>query len=272
MKMARAQRRLQPSPITTTLAEVTMSKARILSCALIITLVALLTGCTLVAPTGSNGRIAGSGKVVEAKLPALTGFSTIETNDNCQLDVSRADSFSVKVSVDDNLEQYLDVAVSGNKLHIGLKHPSGSAGYERVTLRAQVTLPALAGVNLNGNSDAKMSGFKSAQSFLGDLNGNSKLRGDLEAGTTKLILNGNSQAELSGKVGSLNVEVQGNSIGRLTNLAAGDAEVKVGGNSKLYVKASGKLSGSADGNSLVQYAGAPASVNVKTSGNSTVSK
>ncbi len=249
-----------------------MSKARLLSCMLVILVIALLTGCAFIAPTGSNGRIAGSGKIVEAKLPALTGFANIETNDYCQLTISQADAFSVKVSVDDNLEQYLDVTVSGNKLHIGLKHPSGSQGYERVTLRAQVTLPALAGLTLNGNTNAKMNGFKSAQSFTGDLNGNSTLNGDLEAGTTRLILNGNSQAELSGKVSSLDAEVQGNSIGRLTSLAAGDVAVKLGGNSKLWVSASGKLSGSADGNSMVRYAGAPASVNVKTSGNSTVGK
>jgi hypothetical protein len=71
----------------------------------------------------------------------------------CQIKLSRADNYAISVSIDDNLQQYLQVSVSGNTLQIGLK-PSVTGSYNNIYFSAHVSLPELDGLALNGAASA----------------------------------------------------------------------------------------------------------------------
>lgn len=205
-------------------------------------LVVLLAGCST--PSFLTGRLVGSGNLVSRSYD-LSGFTKIEANDAAQITVTRGNTYSVNVEVDDNVEPRLEVKVTGDTLHIGLTE--GSIGL--ITFRAQVTMPTLTGVTLDGASS---------------------LTASLSGEDLAVDLNGASAATLTGTAGRVTVKADGASRALLSGLAAGDVEVNTNGASRAEVNSSGAVTGKADGASTVVVSGTPTSVNVQTDGISRV--
>jgi predicted small secreted protein len=205
-------------------------------------LVALVAACA--GPVADGNTVTGSGQLVSRSFD-LAGFSRLDANDTAQVEVTHGEAFRVDVEVDDNLASRLDVAVRGNALHIGLQNGS----YRHVTLRAQVTMPELTGITLNGAST---------------------LHGELAGEDLTLDLNGASRATLTGTAGRVSIVINGGSQALLGNLAARDVELDANGGSQVEVQTSGAVRGKANGASTITVAGSPTSVDVETEGASRV--
>jgi len=205
-------------------------------------LVALLAGCA--GPAIDGNTVTGSGQSVSRTFD-LTGFSRIEANNTAQVEVTRGEAFHVEIEVNDNLASRLDVRARGDTLYIGLQNGS----YSRVTLRAQVTMPELTGVKLDGAST---------------------LQGQLDGEKLTLNLNGASQAALTGTAGPVSIHIDGSSRALLGDLDAAEVEVNANGASRVEIKTSGEVRGKANGASTITVAGAPTSVDVQTEGASQV--
>ena len=96
----------------------------------------------------------------------------------------RPGPYDVQVTVDDNVVDDLRVEVRGDALHFGLRP---QVRLRRVTLRAQVTMPALDAVGVSGSGDATFSEFESLSLRLsvtgsGDVEGSEISVGALAAG------------------------------------------------------------------------------------------
>lgn len=202
-------------------------------------LLVLLAGCT-------DNRVTGSGNLVNQSFD-LAGFSKIEADSYAQIAVTRGEAVQVAVQVDDNLASLLDVSVVGSTLRIALK----GGVYGRITLHAQVTMPELTGVKLNGGS---------------------RVEAALAGEDVDVNLNGGSEAVLTGSAGRVTIDANGGSSARLGDLAAGDVEVRANGGSDVTLRASGAVRGTANGGSTVKVRGSPASVDVKTDGGARVTK
>ena len=116
--------------------------------------VALLLAASLAGANGVGEE--GSGTLVTERL-ALSGFTGIEVAGSWQVTV-RPGPYDVQVTVDDNVIDDLRVEVRGDALHFGLRP---QVRLRRVTLRAQVTMPALDAVGVSGSGEATFSEFES---------------------------------------------------------------------------------------------------------------
>jgi Putative auto-transporter adhesin, head GIN domain len=201
----------------------------------------LLAGCTT--PNVGVG-LSGSGNVVNNTFD-LIGFSQIDTNSAVQVQVTHGDSYRVEVQVDDNLVSHLDVGVTGTTLHIRLQNGS----YNNFTLAAQITLPELTKVTMNGAST---------------------LNGDMAGEDLSLNLNGASRITLTGTAGRLKIVANGASRLSLGNLAAESVNLDVNGASRVEINASGAVTGTANGASVITVSGSPTSIDIKTEGASQV--
>jgi hypothetical protein len=223
--------------------------------------VSLMVGCI---PVGAP--ISGSGEVVTQE-EEISGFDKVEVSQAFQADISQGETFSVVIRIDDNLVEYLDVGKQGSTLKIDLKidRPVRDA-----TLEAEVTLPELTGLDLNGASRATLSGFQSAKALDVEASGASHLRGDVEAGDARFVVSGASHVTLGGSAGDATVDVSGASSVDLAGFPVTDASVKARGASEATVNASGTLDADASGASHVYYLGSPTLGKVNTSGASDV--
>lgn len=245
-----------------------MSKSvRIIAVLLVLGLLApsLLAGCTF----GANV-ITGSGRTT-TKDYDFSGFTKVSIGSAFQTDIKQGQGYAVAVTIDDNLVDYLDVRVDGDTLNIGLK-PRLSLGFRNTTLRAQISMPDLEGIDSSGATRTNLTGFSNTKPANVQVSGASQLRGDYTTGQMRLQASGASTVELTGSTGTLDVEASGASTVRLDNYTSTDTSVRASGASNVTVNPSGKLTGNASGASTVAYTGSPASVQVDTSGASNVRK
>jgi len=108
-----------------------MSRVRFLS---LIVVVLLLAGCTVPFST----QITGSGPVVSKEYD-LARFTTVAAGSAFQVEITRSDTYSVAVTVNESLVDSLDVSVSGDTLRIYLKPGIGLRG--AATMKAKVNMP-----------------------------------------------------------------------------------------------------------------------------------
>jgi len=244
-------------------------KARFLLCVALGS--SLMLGCSLL-PSLSDilpgEALTGSGNVVTREFD-LSGFDQVEVTNAFEVEIRQGDAFSVIVRVDDNVEQYLDVVQQASTLRIGLK-PISSGTMSATTLEAEVTMPALTGLELSGASDVSVADFKSTVPLYVEVSGASSLRGDIEAGGLRFDFSGASEVKLSGSGEDLVMDVSGASSADLAGFPVADADIEVSGASSATVNVSGQLDLEVSGTSRVRYRGNPTLGSVDASGGSSI--
>jgi hypothetical protein len=242
-----------------------MNANRVFAAAAGLSAAILTTGCfPAVSLTGSA--ISGTGNPVTREFD-FTDFDKVRAGSAFQVEIEQGDRYEVTVTVDENIEPYLDVAQSGDTVRIGLKP---GTWLRNATLRATVLMPALAAVDLSGATRGSLGGFSSGDRCSFAASGASTLRGTIDCGDVTVNASGASTIELAGEAGDLEVEASGASRAVLGDFRAEDVRVNANGASRIEVYASGRLTGEASGASTVQSVGKPASTNVRTSGASSV--
>jgi hypothetical protein len=221
----------------------------------------LIAGCAQV-------NITGSGNVINQE-EMLSDFDAIDISHSFSVDITQGDNYSVVIRIDDNLVEYLDVAKAGSTLRIRFE-PTRSYNIFDATMEAEITMPELVGLDLSGNSEARVTEFVSARPFTVDLSGNSNLRGDIQAGDLRLDASGNSGVTLSGSGGEISVDASGSSVVDLAEFLGVNGDVGASGASTVTVNLSGRLDADASGSSDIYYLGNPELGNIDTSGTSSV--
>ena len=229
--------------------------------------VALLLAASLAGASGVGEE--GSGTLVTERL-ALSGFTGIEVAGSWQVTV-RPGPYDVQVTVDDNVIDDLRVEVRGDALHFGLRP---QVRLRRVTLRAQVTMPALDAVGVSGSGEATFSEFESPALRIrvtgsGDVEGSGITVDALAAG-----ISGSGDISLEGcAIESADLSITGSGNADLRGCAFPSAEIRItGSGSGTLTLGSGDLTGSISGSGEVRYRGSPARVNVRTLGSGRVIK
>jgi len=243
-------------------------------------LLAVFTGCR-----GDTQAIIGSGNLITQEMDS-TDFTKLEIGHVFQAKVTRADSFFISITADDNLLEYVVVRKSGNTLRIYLK---GGYAYISTTKMVEITMPKLDKLSLSGASQGEVSGFRSSDRLEFEVSGASSLNiDDLKAGDTGFEISGGSHVsggieiseggfnvsgassiDLEGYAGDASVEASGASRVNLANFSVSNATVRISGASVVTVNTSGTIDGNVSGASRLTYLGNPA-LTIEMSGDSTV--
>jgi hypothetical protein len=238
--------------------------------------------------SGCGPPVTGSGELETRELE-FSNFTKLRVSHAFEAEVTRDDSFSVSITLDDNLFDYLDVTRIGSTLYIRLKQ---GRTYLRSTQRASITMPELLSLDLSGASRGSVSGFSSSDALTLDLSGASTLDiQDVKAGRTRLDasgasrvsgsiamadgnfdLSGASTVELTGTGGDVIIDASGASTVGLANFTVDDANVELSGASRATLKASGTLDANLSGASTLRYRGNPRMGRLDMSGGSTISQ
>lgn len=207
----------------------------------------LVVGIVAVVLLGFWRPIVGSG-TLDTEVKVFSDFSIVAAGWGFEVEIDQAASYSIKITADDNLFDYIEVSKTDDALTIGLK--SGYT-YQNVTLRAEIAMPDLTKVELSGGAQGTATGFTSSH--------------DVE-----LNLSGGSTISLDGAANDLTISASGGSHLNLSDFHVNDATVNLSGGSSATVKLDGRLDGDLSGGSHLTYIGNPTAVDVNTSGGSTV--
>jgi len=222
----------------------------------------------------------------------FTDFTYVDVGSAFEVEITRLDTFSVIISADESLFDYIEVSKTGDTLKISLKprHIFTDFTIGAKTLKTEITMPALYGLELSGASKGIVTGFKSSEDFnldvsgasslemadfeAGDaefeVSGASKVAGNMNADDVKLEVSGASVVELEGEANNIILDIAGASTIDLTNFPLDNADVNLSGASKATIHVSGKLDTVLSGASSLYFYGNPVMGNINVSGASTV--
>jgi hypothetical protein len=213
---------------------------------------ALLGGCSLLYPA-----VVGSGYLTTSSY-GFGGYSSITASQSFKVHVIPDAAYSVQVTCDDNVVQYLVVRQNGSGIELGLQQ---GYNYMGVTVSAEVHMPALTGLGLSGATQAQVeSGFFSTLPLAVTISGASfaGFKG-MVCGTVSVDISGASTLTFVGAATTESLFVSGASTADLRNCTGTAADVNVSGASAAYVNVgSGHLGYSVSGASTLYYRGTPA--------------
>jgi hypothetical protein len=233
------------------------------------------------------GSIVGRGPV-ETRSLDFAGFTKLEISSTFKVEVVRDASYSVSVTTNQNIFDYLDFSKDGDTLKIRLKNGS----YTVASLKARVTMPDVLSLEVSGASSGSLSGFNSTAALIlrasgastielagikcGDVDtevsGASKIKGNMESANATFDISGASNATLSGHGQNLNVTVSGASRATLKDFMTTSAKVNFSGASSGDVNTSGRLDVTLSGASSLKYYGNATLGDVSVTGASSLNK
>ncbi len=196
-------------------------------------IVLVLGGCDI---TG----LRGSGKIVSEQRQ-VAPFVNIETGGAFRMEWNSGPP-SAEVTVDDNLQQYVEVKVSENVLHLRTTRELRPSHSLKVTL----TSPSLEAADLNGASHLIVHRLTSSKFYLES------------SGATRVTIDGSVEDMIANMTGASRLDAAG--------LQTKRAEVSVTGAGKAGVTVSDQLKVSITGAGKVEYGGHPAKIEREITG------
>lgn len=240
-----------------------------------------ITGCTgtLGTPVSGNGHL-------ENQAFDFVGFNKLEISHAFVVEITRSDSFSIRITADSNLFEYMDIKKLGTTLYVGLQK---NHTYFDTTQRAYITMPDIRGLVASGASRVDMTDFNSTNDLKLEASGASQLELiDIEAGDTNIEVSGASRIfgkllmqsgnfnvsgastlELEGTAENIKADISGASSGKLEAFSIVDANMAVSGTSNATINLSGRLDADVSGASRLYYMGNPTLGDIEVTGAST---
>ena len=241
----------------------------------------LLGGCV-------GGVVKGSGNLDTQEFN-FSDFARVEVGYAFEVEITQSSSYSVSITADDNLFDYILVSKQGTTLKIRLEP---ALHYAFTTLQAKITMPQLYGLALSGATRGTVSGFSSTENLdvemsgassldlvgisAGDVkcevSGASKVTGDIIAADADFDVSGASTVQLEGLAIDIVVDASGASRVKLAAFLVNNADVTLSGASSSTVNLDGRLDADLSGASKLEYIGEPTMGSMNTSGASSLSK
>jgi hypothetical protein len=247
----------------------------------VLTLAVAAVGCF------SIGSIVGRGPL-ETQTFDFHGFTRVQAATAFEVNIVRSDEFSVSVTTNENIFDYLALERTGDTLYVQLK----AGSYTLASLKATITIPDLFSVDVSGASSATVSGFSSSHALtlkasgassieLADMqsgelelliSGASRITGSINSGNGSFNISGVSTLEISGSGGNLEVTGSSASSVILREFIAGNISVSYSGATSGSVNANGELDVLLSGASSLRYFGNPTLGDVNVSGGSSINQ
>jgi hypothetical protein len=235
---------------------------------IVIAVIAAAVGGTFIFLRFWPGGLVGSGNL-ETEAYAFADFTEVEIGSAFEFEIKQSGSYSINITADDNVMDYVQVSKDGQTLKIRLGRVSILGP---VTLRASVTMPQLHGLTASGASHGTVSNFSSTEDLNIAVSGASRVTGDITASNVEFDISGASTIQLEGSANDIDANVSGASHLNLDDFTIDNAEVNFSGASSGTVNLNGRLEANISGASRLWYIGEPTMGNINTSGASTISK
>jgi serine/threonine-protein kinase len=182
------------------------------------------SGPQVVTDNSQDRLIIGSGNAA-SKTWGVSGFTEVQIDSSFHAQIAKGKTFRVTTSADDNVLPFVRVTKDGSTLKIGMEpHKSFQP---KQPLEAEITLPTLAALDLNGASHARLQGFKAEKELLLKMSGASTLGGSIEVATADFRVNGASTLSLGGSAVTARLSAAGASHLKLGEFAMKECELKL---------------------------------------------
>lgn len=256
----------------------------VLSIALL-TATVLFSGCE----TGSSENKVAEDVVTEDR--DFTDFTSVDINSLFEVVITQSDTFSIKISANSSLLDYIVLAKQGDTLRLYLNphHDFTDLTAKAITLKATIYMPDLYGLSISGGSKVTIHRLSSTEdinitlsglSYLKmnsvdvrnlycQASGGSEVTGSVNASDARFEITGLSKINLGGSAKNIMLQASGASQIDLVNFPVNNASVTLREMSEATVNVKVRLDVTLR-DSKLYFIGNPTMDNIDTSGLSTL--
>ena len=194
-----------------------------------IVLIAFVAGALFLAGMLPISQIVGSGNL-RTQDENVSDFTIVDVGSGFTAEITRASTYKVSITADDNMFEYIQVIKAGSTLTVRL---TPGLSILTSTLKVEITMPDLQAVQFSGGVRGTASGFVSSNDFRAELSGGSTLTMDGQAANLMATCSGGSNLKLDEfEVNNADIDFSGGSQGTIS--AAGTVNANLSGGSRLY--------------------------------------
>ncbi|MCW4053650.1 MAG: DUF2807 domain-containing protein [Candidatus Bathyarchaeota archaeon] len=195
------------------------------------------------------GTVVGSGNLVTNE-EFISDFTSVDAGSGFNVEISQSSSYSVLVTADDNIMDYVDVSKSGDILKVGV---NWGVSFSSVTLKVEITMPNIQGLELSSGSKGKIEEISSTDPI-------------------SIILSGGAQLVGFGEAGDLSIDMSSGSHLDFANFTSQNVNIELSGGSQATINLDGILDADLSGGSQLYYLGDPTLGDIESSGGSSINK
>jgi len=239
-----------------------MKRLNLVTLAVIIGMAVVCSSCVIsIIPIMGNGNISTSERTVSS-------FEKIDTSGSAEVRFHESQEYRASVTVDSNLDEYVEIYVRGNVLNI---KPRNGFSYSFTKLLVDVYCPALTRVSMSGSGYFEGADTITTSVFAADISGNGKISGRIECESFSAKISGSGKINVTGNSGSSNISISGAGSFYGDTFSVNTAVASISGSGNAYVYVTNSLKADISGSGTIYYRGNP-QVNSKISGSGRVKK
>ena len=238
-----------------------MKKDKIILVAIIIGISIYCVSCV------TFSSIKGDGNLTTLKETVST-FEKINSFGSAEVRFHTGEEYQVVVTIDENLEEYVEIFAKNNVLNIGTK--SGSS-ISPTKFTVDVYCPTLIGVSVSGSGSFKNTDKIITSTFESSVSGSGRIEGIVECDNYSARISGSGKIMVYGASNDINISVSGSGNFNGSELNTKSATVSISGSGSANVCVSDNLKARISGSGNINYSGEPV-VNSSVSGSGRINK
>jgi hypothetical protein len=215
-------------------------------------------------------RIRGNGNLITQER-AVTGYEGIDNYGSFDITLVPSSATSVKVEAEENLQQYIETHVVGNRLQIRTKNRYNIR--PRRNIKITVSGPVFTSITTNGSGNIVGQGPLNTNNGRVSLKvaGSGNIDVEMNASRVDSKIEGSGNIYVKGTSREFEAGVYGSGNIRAANLQSEDSKVQIAGSGNVEVYATNKLDVEVMGSGEVKHRGS-AQVNASITGSGSVKK
>jgi hypothetical protein len=242
-----------------------MSQINIKVCLLLLTFPMILSSCGHI----FGKRVHGNGNVTTQDR-TVSDFKDVEVGGAAKVFVSQGDQHSVKVEVDENLQQFVEVYQEGGKVIV--REKSGFNLDPTGDLKIYVTSPVYNNIDVSGACDIiGQTTINNPESLAMHISGAGDMKMEVNAPHISAEVTGSGNIDLKGETKSADLDLSGAGHAHCFDLKSETTKIEISGAGSAQVYASVRLNAEVSGAGSVDYKGG-AAVDQHVSGAGSVHK
>ena len=213
-------------------------------------------------------RVSGNGKVIE-KTRQVGNFDQVGVSGSFDVFLVKGAEGKVELSVEQNLEPYLETEVSNGKLKI--RWQKGTNIRTTKSTKVTVYFEEVNGVVLSGSGDIVSRDPLNTQELDVAVAGSGDIKLEVNTDHVNAAVSGSGDIELSGTTKEFSSAVAGSGDIEAYDLKAETAELKISGSGTIRASVEKELVARISGSGNIKYKGNPRIEDIKVSGSGNVS-
>ena len=216
----------------------------------IIGIAVVCASCVRICPIRGNGDLVTFEKSVST-------FEKIKSSGAAEIRYHASEEYRVVVTVDSNLEEYVEIFAKNNVLHIGTENSWGNSWYSFTKYLVDVYCPVLKSITLSGSGSLQGVDEIIAPIFEAVVSGSGKIDGTVVCDNFSVEISGSGKITVDGTSRDADISISGSGKFSGNDFITKNASINISGSGKANICVTDNLDATISGSGEINYCGQP---------------